>query len=219
MDVWNAAENGREHPVLDQPRHKQVQALECVEANRLIGAEPFRGQHDDRSDPADTRDIAQDGCRARRDRVERIARRRRHDRLPGAAPRAINIRGVHLISALAAKRHPYFDTLRQNETFRQRRSTACNVQLLAAARGHAHHLAWKDTDAICFSHSIWSLPESPPALESMIWNFSTGAAGLLISIFTRPRSAVSSYASPHSPVFLLTMSVHWSGTDTSTNSV
>jgi len=57
-------------------------------------------------------------------------------------------------------------------------------------RGRSH-LAVKDTDATWFSHSSWSLPEFPPLLESVILYTSTSAGGLLISIFTRPKSMFS----------------------------
>jgi tetratricopeptide (TPR) repeat protein len=44
------------------------------------------------------------------------------------------------------------------------------------------------TAATVLSHSNCSLPALPPVAESVILNVSTGAAGLLMVIFTRPRS-------------------------------
>src|SRR5271157_302683 len=75
------------------------------------------------------------------------------------------------------------------------------------------------TDAVWFSHSRVSLPVVPPRGSSVYFRFSTGPSGLLMVIFTRPRSCVLSYLVPHWPVCLLIIRTHASGSDMSTNSV
>src|SRR5271157_4501664 len=87
------------------------------------------------------------------------------------------------------------------------------------AEKRCRHFAVKDTEATWFSHSSWSLPEFPSPLESVILYVSINAGGLLMSIFTRPRSILSLYARPHSLVSLLTINSQWSGSATFTKSV
>src|SRR5579862_1952383 len=49
----------------------------------------------------------------------------------------------------------------------------------------------KGTEAIWFSHSIWSVPPCSPRPERVILKVSIGDGGFFISIFTRPRSMFS----------------------------
>src|ERR1039458_1285415 len=72
------------------------------------------------------------------------------------------------------------------------------------------------TEAEWFSHSRVSLPVVPPRSERVYFRFSTSASGLLMVIFTRPKSCVLSYLVPHWPVCLLMMRTQWSGLEIST---
>ena len=45
--VGDFAENRREYPFHDEPRHKKVKALKGVETDAAVVAEFMRGQHDD----------------------------------------------------------------------------------------------------------------------------------------------------------------------------
>src|SRR5688572_5844212 len=70
------------------------------------------------------------------------------------------------------------------------------------------HFTVISTDATTFSHSSCSLALFAPALDSVILYVSTGAAGLLTVIGTRPRSCALLYSVPHWHVCLLMMSCH-----------
>src|ERR1022692_299067 len=85
---------------------QKTSAASTWEADYAVGAKAFRRQHDDRTDPAESGNVAEDGGRTRRDRRERVGGTRWSIRLPGAALGAEDIRRVHLVPALAAKRHP-----------------------------------------------------------------------------------------------------------------
>src|SRR3984893_3376707 len=110
--MGNHLRHGPQDPTVQQPRDKQVESLKRVEPHHAVFAELLGSQHDDGSNPADPRDVTADGSRARRDLGERVGgRRRRAHGLTGAAPAAIDVTAVHLVPALAAKRHLFLHTL------------------------------------------------------------------------------------------------------------
>lgn len=99
-------ESGPQNPIRNQPRDKQVQALEGVEAYRRVAAKTRRCKHYDRDNPANSGNITQYGCRSRMQCRKRLGWRRRRTRgLPRAALCTKDIRAAHFISALAAKGH------------------------------------------------------------------------------------------------------------------
>ena len=106
VEVRHSHEHGLQNPVVDQVGDKEVKPLECVEANDPVVAKAFRRQDHDRANPADPRDVAKHRSRSRGDAGKGIGGTRRGVRLLSAAFGAVNVRRVHLISALAAKRHP-----------------------------------------------------------------------------------------------------------------
>ena len=57
----DALEDGPQHLIVQEPGDEQVQALKTVEADEAIMTEAIAGQHDDGRNPADARDIAEDG--------------------------------------------------------------------------------------------------------------------------------------------------------------
>src|SRR6266446_9116410 len=109
--VVKLAEDGAEHPLDNQPGHKQVQALKRVEADGSIVAELVGREHNHRSDPADPRYVAKDGSSARRDSGQRIGGLSGRARLAGTAFGAILIRRGDRVPAAAAIRHLLFNTL------------------------------------------------------------------------------------------------------------
>src|SRR5581483_10478675 len=103
-------EHRPKHPVLNQPGNEKIEALEGMEARCAVRAKPVGGQYDDRGDPPDPGYVAEDGCCARSHPRERIGLRWSGARLARAAAAAERIRHAHLISALAAIRHPLVPT-------------------------------------------------------------------------------------------------------------
>ena len=95
MKPGDALEEGAQHLIVEEPGDEQVQALKTVEADEAIMTEAIAGQHDDGRNPADARDIAEDGGGSGIECGQWIARGCRGgrsgvvDRLFGAAPRAI----------------------------------------------------------------------------------------------------------------------------------
>ena len=108
---WNGGpqnakpKHGAENPIDHQPGDEQVEALEGMEADAAIGAKTRGSQHHDGHDPAENRDVAEQGSGARADAVHIVDRGRGGSGLARAAYAAVGVAVTDGFSALATVRH------------------------------------------------------------------------------------------------------------------
>jgi hypothetical protein len=142
VEVGDAHEDRAENLIVEQPGDKEVEALKAVEANLAIVAEAVAGQDDERGDPADAGDVAENRRRARVKPFQWVGLKGRAGwrragvgvgGLASATASAVAIGRAHLVPALIAKRHPYLHTLFLSGEFRQVLSAE-----LGRARGEKH---------------------------------------------------------------------------------
>ena len=107
------------HPLHNQPGGKKIKTLKRMEPHNMVGFKFLRGKHNDRRNPADGRDVTQDGsspgcqprqrigCRTSGPRPACGTRTRGPARLFGATAGAIRVRAGCLITALCTEGHSY----------------------------------------------------------------------------------------------------------------
>ncbi len=124
------SEHGAENPIHQQPRDEQVEALEGMEADAAIGPKARRSQHHDGDDPAENRDVAEQGSGARADAVHVVDGRRGGEPAGGRRTRHSRRRGsrrIFRIGSSKALRFLIIITLRFRGMFRQYAAHACDT--------------------------------------------------------------------------------------------